>query len=610
MAGPGRTLEGLQCRRFEGRVIIRRFTDQMPGTDELERSTKAAQADAEEEEDLERRRQMRLLYADLEDEAASLRDFGVAEVALEALQKVVDEFYEVGKPSKLQIFGGSHKSANAKAAEVLNNANNLDDIKRSVEDIDKSWKESHGPVYNAFQRLCGTLDDHKSLLAIFPSQNIYTSVLTSSLSCLIKAAKNHTDIAETLAKSMASISDKVATCSGLIVIIRTRRLRKKLAGIYARMFQFYGGAIKWYLQSRLSRVLSSFNENLKKECTDATTDLEACINELYREAFVSSTAMIAMTSNDCSKLRDELKRQRQHYEQIDTLAGRRMLLHMEASWMSITSNGVIAGPNVAHRAVNPLPETKQLCSPGLSRAEARIYSDAIRAVVNGDEGPALLTAGGSSWVAQDGVLPKLRAWMVEDTKPSTLWISSPYETEETTSARAAALAVVASAYQAETPLISHFCQRPRRDERRANMSIEELGLIGAAYSLIHQLLQFGEDSEDLSMSKESLAALDGSSDSWTPCLGIMRELLNRTPALMYCVIDGINDLELKNGSNWCRQFLDVLFERQRKEGTMFNILLTTAGQSRILPSFVQFSDRQISTKRAREVSRFGRRIDL
>jgi hypothetical protein len=43
-------------------------------------------------------------------------------------------------------------------------------------------------IYNAFKKLCGTLDDHKSIFAIFPSQNNYASVLCASLSCLVKVS--------------------------------------------------------------------------------------------------------------------------------------------------------------------------------------------------------------------------------------------------------------------------------------------------------------------------------------------------------------------------------------------------------------------------------------
>lgn len=109
---------------------------------------------------------------------------------------------------------------------------------------------------------------------------------------------------------MASISDKITTCSNLILIIKTQRLRKKPTNIYARMFQFYRDAVEWYLHCRLSGLFRSFNENLKKEFNDATRDLEDRVNKLYREASVSSTAMIAMFHGEVSSLKTEVHHQR------------------------------------------------------------------------------------------------------------------------------------------------------------------------------------------------------------------------------------------------------------------------------------------------------------
>ncbi|KAI0503040.1 hypothetical protein F5B22DRAFT_662698 [Xylaria bambusicola] len=324
---------------------------------------------------------------------------------------------------------------------------------------------------------------------------------------------NHSDIAETLSHSIASISDKVATCSNLIIIIKTQRLRKKLANIYARMFKFYRDAISWYLHSRISRVFSSFNENLKKEREDARKDIEDCINELYREASVGSTATIAILSGKITNLETELSRQRQNYAAQDTAAGRRMVVMMEASWMDSRISGRTLESANPTRLLEPAPHVQDIAPASITRAQARAHSSTIKVFVIGTEGPGMFGAR-KIWLAEDAIFPKLRTWMVENASSRTLWISSPYDKEGTTSTRAAALAVVTAAWQAETPLISHFCQRPRPREVRSGMSIVQVGLLGLVYSLIHQLLQFGSEEETLPISEEKMAALDGSNESW------------------------------------------------------------------------------------------------
>ena len=64
MESPNPLPDVLEAETFEGRIIIRRFTDQLTGADELERSTKAAQAEIDEEKETEEQRRLKLLYED------------------------------------------------------------------------------------------------------------------------------------------------------------------------------------------------------------------------------------------------------------------------------------------------------------------------------------------------------------------------------------------------------------------------------------------------------------------------------------------------------------------------------------------------------------------
>jgi hypothetical protein len=339
-------------------------------------------------------------------------------------------------------------------------------------------------------------------------------------------------------------------------------------------------------------------------------EIEDCIAELYREAEVSRTAMLAMLYGNVSSMKTELRRMRANYAAQDSLAGHRMAILMDASWMEskfLKQNLEFA--QSSRLGIEPTSRVQDATTAGMTRTQARTYSSVLEAFVIGDEGPGLFGVN-HFWLAEDEVIHKLRMWMIEVVTPRVLWISSPYDTSGTTSARAASLATVAAAWQAETPLISHFCQRPQLDKLRAEMSIEQVGLVGMVYSLICQLLQFSDEENELDVGEERFAALNGTSDSWNASLEVLRALLDRTYVSLYCVIDGLNDLEWSNGSEWCGQFLNVLLTRQQREGPMFNILLTTTGQSRVLSSCVKLEDRHFATKRAREVARVGRRIDL
>ncbi|KAK2802559.1 hypothetical protein FQN51_004351 [Onygenales sp. PD_10] len=563
---------------FVGRILIRRFTDQLTGANDLERSTKAAQIEIDEEEETEEHRRLKQLYESPADINISPQDFEAAEIARSALQKTVDKFIKEAQSAKPSVFDRirpSHKPAKTNATKVLQDSVQLDfnQLQELVENLEEKWKEDHGP-----------------------------------------AAKNHEEIAETLSSSVADISDKVARCSDLVLIIKTRRLREQLANIYACMFEFYHSVIEWYLQPKSSRAKGSFNENLKAKFDKAMHDIEDHISELYREAHIGNTAMVAMLLGKVDTLESELRRQRENYAAQDTTAGRRMIILMGDSWIdSKFRKPALESSKTDRLAIESAPHSQTVIAAGITRTQARTYIPALKRFVIGDEGPGQFGAG-CFWVAEEGVLPKLRSWMADDANSRTLWVSSPGDGGGTTSARAAALAVVAAAWQAESPLISHFCQRPPHEKVRTGLSLEQVGLLGTVYSLICQLLQFrgAEGGGELDVSEASLASLtSGGMESWAASLTVLKALLDRTPVLMYCVIDGLNDLEWGGpGGEWCGQLVRVLLARQQLAGTVFHILFTTTGQSRVLPSCVQLKDRHLAVKRAMEVARFGERVEL
>jgi hypothetical protein len=182
-----------------------------------------------------------------------------------------------------------------------------------------------------------------------------------------------------------------------------------------------------------------------------------------------------------------------------------------------------------------------------------------------------------------------------------LWISSPYSPNNSISAaRAAALSVVASAWQAGKPVISHFCKRPYSNLVTKDMTVEEAGLIGLAYSLINQLQQFVGDDERTEIPTKSLQSLDGSKMSWPKSLEILEALLGRIPKLLFCVLDGLDELEWNGGALWCQELLRVLRKHQETRSPL-NLLLTTTGQSRFLANEISPKERYHTSATPREV---------
>jgi len=156
---------------------------------------------------------------------------------------------------------------------------------------------------------------------------------------------------------------------------------------------------------------------------------------------------------------------------------------------------------------------------------------------------------------------------------------------------AAALHLLVAAWQGEMPVISHLCEKPHSASLHRDRDVEKIGLIGLVNSLLNQWLQFSFTGDEFEVHEEDMAALDGSDQSWTPALDVFSKLLEMTPHLGLCVIDGLNDLSFSDGASWCSAFLAMLFAHQRSSSGTFRILLTTSGQSRVLPYFVDVADR-------------------
>ena len=163
---------------------------------------------------------------------------------------------------------------------------------------------------------------------------------------------------------------------------------------------------------------------------------------------------------------------------------------------------------------------------------------------------------------------------------------------------------VLAAWQVKAPIIFHFCERPRWSKE--DQTNEESGMIGLVYCLIIQFLQFNVEGDRFDVSQDDFDRLDGTKQSFAKSLDILYRLLICTPHVSFCVIHNLNALEWGGGAEWCHDFLDVLFQRQRDVGKSFNILLTTSGQSRVLAERVDAEDHCCAGKIARQVPLIGR----
>jgi len=527
--------------------------------------------------------------------------------------------------------GIKRKVARKKADEAIRDmaTRGFDDLCKYVDDLEHTWKSNDGSVQKLdqvrictylanyankftrrFRELCGRLDAHKSVFAIFPSNNSYASVLSGSLMLIIEAAVNHDEIANYLSTYVTHITEMAAQTADLLVLVQTRRMRELYSRLYAQVFLFCRKAMQWYMESRPARFFSSFNNKIKQGYEQVKDEIERIVTMMHRRAGIAQFGFIHVKFMNLERRHERLFPQPRQcansgdFQDVGRHQRNLLLCGHKKSCIEFGTepggHGEIA--HTPHEAAESAPAVSKVSF--VNRAEARSLAPGLESFWAGTEG-RLVRGNVRVWVSGCGRTFRGH-WTDYELVWSKLWVSSVEAPQSgISSSRAAAMDMLAVAWEAKLPTVSHFCERPRTAVYGADRDVEKVGLIGMVYSLIAQLLQFHFDGDVVEVSQDVLHGLDGSDESWPAALDLFSALLSATPHLSMCVIDSLNDLAFGAGAQWCDAFLRVLFEHQKASAGVFRILLTTTGQSRVLQDHVKISDRVFTQTEAREVIRGG-----
>ena len=245
-----------------------------------------------------------------------------------------------------------------------------------------------------------------------------------------------------------------------------------------------------------------------------------------------------------------------------------------------------------------------------TRAEADDWCHRLKVHICGTDGLDLAQEGQLLLVAPD-VVQCLGSWMQGSVKRSVdLWIEFPFEMEDDTSARMAAVSVIYVAATANAPFISHVCGTPNSAEIPQTSSVAKVGLLSLVYSLIRRLSRFRPPNDAFSVDASTMEELRGEDSDWPAALGLLDKLLQHTFVLQHCIIHGLNDLESEDGEGFCRDFLNILLSRRTISHSPFSLLFTTSGQSRVLGDMISSESHVESTGKRLTVERRGEIFDL
>lgn len=141
------------------------------------------------------------------------------------------------------------------------------------------------------------------------------------------------------------------------------------------------------------------------------------------------------------------------------------------------------------------------------------------------------------------------------------------------------------------PTLSYFCELRRGERlRTGNVSRETQAAVALVCALIRQAVELlpppplqptaaGETGEAtaVDLSEQRFRQVDGTVLAWDEAVGVLRDVLERLPRTVVCVIDEIQWLDDSSTAVYLGGLVKALWRQERVK-----VLFTTAGRSRCL----------------------------
>ncbi|KAL9107258.1 MAG: hypothetical protein Q9227_007799 [Pyrenula ochraceoflavens] len=594
---------------------IYRFVSSLSGTSPLELETQEAVRGVEARLNEER---FARLYALIDDQDGTDRGcFNAAEYAREQLRENCRRVVDSANAKKNWTTRWFRKSARENTKEFFKKQysegtllHSIEEIKDDVKSIERYWQARHGKKPD------------RKIFKLFPNDTIYTSAVCGGVAMAVQAAVAHEETAQLLSSRLENVSEKVIQLESWLESVKTKRMKICLAEIYKHFFNLLSTILNWYFDSRFSRFLQSFNQDGDQRLRTTAEAIDNQIKIMNDEGHIGISAMQRMGLYGMAKLnhqqaimnnrmsnlesmlrRDkadiqsvatEIRRDRSTYGQLNDQTGILMMITLKAHQQEMDrqikckENGVNDRKELIEQAFDGQRDDQS------SRIVRPVSSESLSHIQNhivGSDGTDLLSQG-QGWLLEHDMLDRLHTWLAATDGPQLLWIECPFETQSESASRMAALAITAASIQIRAKFISHFCQKPRVTELDEDLSPEKAGLIGLVYDLIYQLLSFQPSQGEPLLSSERLKQLDGRLGSWNKSLSLLSDLLDYTPQVAYCVIDGLNLFETKDDLEWCQQFPDKVgfYRAIHQQGRITNqnkVRSTSRKEGKIRPFFIE-----------------------
>ncbi|KAL9594655.1 MAG: hypothetical protein Q9219_006916 [cf. Caloplaca sp. 3 TL-2023] len=504
----------------------------------------------------------------------------------------------------------------------------IEDVLDLVRRMENDWqvekqKGVSGRTKAFFRRMCSRLGSHSNMLNILPSSSHYASIFCGTLQTLIQASMNYEKIAEGLSRALEEITEAVDACVKDCMVYRTQAMQHNIANLYAHIFFFLRNAIDWYLKKSIKRALSSLREDFYDRFEDEISNIKRISLAMGREAqhgshselrysriILEETVIglqdvkreIAERNYREERAAEQRAREREaarilemeKLKRLDDLhrfigaSAKDLLLPLASAFLSDRSKQPESGHILSDFGSLSADQTlTEYNNADNLQYDSRHLEDSII------HGQTRLPFDSSSGLLFDWhVVAALQEW-TKSKSSQILNVVGSSQAEELSATAPIASYCIDLAGRSGIPVISYFCELPRRRTPLAEgMTPEMAALISLIYALIRQLvdlLPYATTNRRDQLSRESFERLNGSCESVDDALKVLGQLLDQSPPISLCIIDGLELLDDRSTQRHLALLLNILRGNKKIErakvaepAPMLKVLFTTSGRSRCL----------------------------
>lgn len=460
------------------------------------------------------------------------------------------------------------------------------DIKFLVATVNKAsatWQSDReesklGKLKSKFRSLCETCNDHSALLAIFPKDEKYVTLLTGSLSAIAQATINHQKIAEAVADTLDDLSHDIDFWNRqMLEHGKIPALRPYIQELYVVVFEFFTEIFTKWSKSGWKRFLISFDEGaFNRLFTSKKNRLLAIEQRMERHInldFRHNTAMRLETLIQSQErllniLPCELSEQRLFLGQsLQKFLEQQQFFRLEppqptstTSMVQGTSRETLSdSTGDASDLALPEPEVHP-ARPAyfrFNRAEIQAELTTFTNQWKNHIDYLIQTTNRASLLRLDkDVHHRLVAWL-RGPNSANLWIQGPHGMPQPSQNSMTAVSLAALARSNNIPCIVYFCTFADQTPSRISKKVE-LGSLLA--SIVTQLVQFIPDKgyAEADLFPERFAALARGALDVVETVQLIRDVRNVGPRLVYGFVDNIQVLEDRADGTYNRDFLRVI----------------------------------------------------